>query len=351
MYEHITYEVILQRMLEKVPSGIDKREGSIIYNALAPAAVELQNMYIEFDNILNESFADTQSRDFLIRRAAERGITPAEATNAVLNGSFNVDVPIGSRFSLGDLNYVAIEKISDFNYKMQCETKGTEGNKHFGSLIPIDYIDGLTSAELTEVLIPGEDDEDVESLRTKYFASFDAKPYGGNKQDYIQKTNAISGVGLTKVTPIWNGGGTVKLTILDSNFNAATTTLVDQVQTEIDPKTNPGQGVGIAPIGHIVTVDTATNITVDIAATITFDTGYTWETVSAAATSAIETYLLELRKDWANQTNLIVRISQIETRLLGITGIIDISGTTINGVAQNLTLGEYEIPVMGVITA
>lgn len=351
MYEAITYEVILQRMLDTVPSGIDKREGSIIYNALAPAAVELQNMYIEFDTILNESFADTQSRDFLIRRAAERGITPDEATNAVLNGSFNMDIPIGSRFSLGDLNYVVLEKISDFNYKMQCETKGTEGNKYFGSLIPIDYIDGLTSAELTSVLIPGEDDEDVESLRTKYFTSFDAKPYGGNKQDYIQKTNAISGVGTTKVTPIWNGGGTVKLTILDSNFDAATPTLVDQVQSEIDPTTNPGEGVGIAPIGHVVTVNTVTNITVNIAATITYDTGYSWSTVSAAATAAIEAYLLELRQDWANQTSLIVRISQIETRLLNVTGIVDISGTTINGVAQNLVLGEYEVPVMGVIAA
>ncbi len=56
MYENITYEVILQRMLDRVPNNIDKREGSIIYNALAPAAVELQNMYIEFDAILNEAF-------------------------------------------------------------------------------------------------------------------------------------------------------------------------------------------------------------------------------------------------------------------------------------------------------
>lgn len=68
MYESITYEVILQRMINKVLEqnpNIDTREGSIIYNALAPAAVELQNMYIELDTILNESFADTQSRSTL----------------------------------------------------------------------------------------------------------------------------------------------------------------------------------------------------------------------------------------------------------------------------------------------
>ena len=59
----------------------------------------------------------------------------------------------------------------------------------------------------------------------------------------------------------------------------------------------------------------------------------------------IENYLLELRKTWADEDHLIVRISQIETRLLGIKGIVDINGTTINGAADNLTLGKYEVPV------
>ena len=62
MFEEYTFEVILNAMLARVPDTIDKRQGSIIYNALAPAAVELQNMYINLDVILNETFADTASR-------------------------------------------------------------------------------------------------------------------------------------------------------------------------------------------------------------------------------------------------------------------------------------------------
>ena len=46
MYENITYESILQRMLDRIPDDMDKREGAVIYDALAPAAVELQLMYI-----------------------------------------------------------------------------------------------------------------------------------------------------------------------------------------------------------------------------------------------------------------------------------------------------------------
>ena len=43
MYEHITYEGIMSRILARVPDTLDKREGSIIYDAVAPIAVEIQN--------------------------------------------------------------------------------------------------------------------------------------------------------------------------------------------------------------------------------------------------------------------------------------------------------------------
>lgn len=346
MYENVTYELIMNRMLDRVSDQVDKREGSVIWDALAPAAVELELMYIEFELILQETFGDTASREYLIRRAKERGITPYPATYALLKGEFNIDVPIGSRFSLNELNYSVVEQIGTGVFKMECEALGVQGNKYFGDLIPIEYIDGLQTAKLTELLIPGEDEEDTESLRTRYFESFDTKPFGGNQKDYIQKTNSIAGVGSTKVTPIWDGGGTVKLTILNSEFDKASSELVNTVQQEIDP-TKDGHGVGIAPIGHIVTVNTAEEIAVNITSNIIFDEGYSFTGQKQNIIDAISAYLLELRKEWANQTNLVVRIAQIETRILAIKGIIDISGTKINGAASNLTLTKYQIPVMG----
>lgn len=353
MYENITFEVIMQRMLDRVSDSFDKREGSIIYDALAPAAVELQLMYIEFDIILKETFGDTASREYLIRRAKERGIKPYPATYAILKGIFtpsSLNIPIGSRFSLNDLNYYVKEKISDGVYQLECETIGSQGNQYFGDMIPIDYIDKLETARLTEVLIPGEDEEDTESLRTRYFESFDTKPFGGNQKDYIQKTNSIAGVGSAKVTPVWNGGGTVKLTILNSEFNKASATLIEKVQKEIDP-TQDGKGFGIAPIGHIVTVDTASEIVVNVSSTITFDDGYSFSSLKSQIEKVISDYLLELRKNWVNQTNTIVRIAQIETRILGIQGVIDITNTKINGSSSNLQLTNYEIPIMGGVTA
>ena len=348
MYENVTFESILQRMLDRVPSNMDKREGAIIYDALAPAAVELQIMYIELDVILKETFGDTASREFLIRRAAERGITPSKATYAILKGEFNMDVPIGARFSGSDLNYVAIEKIADGQFQLRCETVGAIGNRNFGDLIPIDYIQGLEFARLTEILIPGEDEEDTELFRARYFASFDPKAYGGNVNDYLMKTNSLPGVGATKVTPIWNGGGTVKLTILNSEFNKASSVLIESVQEAIDP-TQDESGIGIAPIGHVVTVETAAEIELTVSASITFAEGYSFDEKKPEIIDVIESYLLEIRKTWANYDYAIVRIAQIESNIMGIEGVIDIENTQINGSTSNLVLGKYEIPVLGAV--
>ncbi len=343
----MTYEEILQRMLDRVPNNIDKREGSVIYNALAPAAVELAQMHIEVERILNEGFADTASREYLIKRAAERGITPYPATAAVVKGEFNIDVPIGSRFSLDDLNYVVVEKISNGIFKLQCETIGSKANRYFGTLIPIEHIEGLTSAEITEILIPGEDEEETEIFRERYFRSFDPQSYGGNIADYKEKTKAIPGIGGVKVYPVWNGGGTVKLVILNSEFEKPSLELINRVQTIIDPVTNQGEGLGVAPIGHIVTVEGVTETPINISTSITYESGYSWEDIKPYVENVIDEYFLELIKDWENQDSIVIRISQIESRILELDGVVDIADTQINGLAENLTLESNEIPVRG----
>ncbi len=55
----------------------------------------------------------------------------------------------------------------------------------------------------------------------------------------------------------------------------------------------------------------------------------------------------EERKNWGSQGYLIVRIAYIEARILGIRGGLDIGNTKVNGVAENLVLGELDIPVLG----
>lgn len=341
----ITYEEILERMLARIPEGFDKREGSIIFDALAPAAVELQLLYLDLENLIKDTFADSASREFLIRRARERGIIPYPSSFAILKAvtkPSDVEIPRGARFNLEDLNYKIVEKIGSGLYQVECESPGSIGNKYFGTLIPIEYIDGLESIEITELLIAGEDEEDTESIRTRYFDSFDSKAYGGNIKDYIQKTNSIAGVGATKVTPVWKGGGTVLLTVLDGDYNRASETLIKKVQEEIDPEPQ-AKGLGIAPIGHSVTVRTADEIMINIKTKISWKADKDLNQVK----EIIDKYLAELRKTWDKEEILIVRISQIESRILGLDGVLDIGNTQINGKEENLVIDRYGLPVLG----
>lgn len=395
MYENVTYETILERMLDRVSNKLDKREGSVIYDTHSPTAIELQILYIELDNIIKEAYGDTASREFLIKRCKERGIEPYEATSTILKGNFtpvNIDVS-GQRFNIGSINFTVLEKIAEGEYQVQCETPGIVGNQQLGAITPIDYIDGLETAELTEILIPGEDEEETEDLRKRYFDSFNEKAFGGNVQDYLEKTNAIPGVGSVKVTRVWNGdispsnlipsdavkswydsisstlsgepkiwldkvynaakykklttGGTVLLTILNSDFGVASDTLIQTVQQTIDPDEYAGEGYGFAPIGHVVNIESAKAVSVNVKTDITFDVGYSWSNLQNSINSVISDYLLELRKSWADNPYLVVRVSQIETRILSIMGIVDVDNTKINGTSDNLTLEKYEVPVFG----
>lgn len=361
MYENETFEVIQARKMDFIKamdggSELDTREGSMIHFATAGNSAELAQMYIKLDVTLNETFADTASRDNLIKRTAETGMTPDPATYAVLKGVFtpsSLEMIIGTRFSGNGVNYAITEKISDGVYRLQCESLGVVGNQYLGDLIPVLYVPGLETCKLTEVLIPGEDEQATESIRTEYFDSFDDKAYGGNVADYTKEINDLDGVGGVKIYPVWNGAGTVKAVIINSLFGQPAAELIAAVQEAVDPAAYSGQGYGIAPIDHVVTIAGVTTTAVNIATTITYQSGYTWADIQSYVNAAIDAYFTELNQTWQStktltvNNGLIVRISQIETRLLNITGVLDITGTTLNGTASNLTLGVDNIAVRG----
>ena len=90
----------------------------------------------------------------------------------------------------------------------------------------------------------------------------------------------------------------------------------------------------------------ATEKVINVSCTVILLEGYTLTPIKAKIQEAIEGYLLEMRKVWENGS-LIVRISQIENRILSIEGVLDVLNTKINGSTENLPLNVEEIPVIG----
>jgi uncharacterized phage protein gp47/JayE len=356
MFEDRTYDSLLQEKLDTVDGRYDKREGSIIYDALAPNSAEDAQVYITLAWMYSQQSGETASRENLIKIALDtRGISPYGATYAQLKGVFNIPVEIGERFSIDEYNYAVTELLDsdDNTYILQCETAGTDGNKRLGTLIPINYIAGLTSAELTEVLVYARDEEDTEAFRQRWRESFNTKSFGGNKADYIEKITAINGVGGVKVERCTNAagemqGGHVRCTIISSNYGAPSSELVERVQTVIDPEVNQGEGDGLAPIGAVVTICPVNEFTIDIETSITYEDGYGYEDIKSLIEAAVDKYFKSLSETWSSSSSgLVVRISMLESSLLSIAGIIDISGTMLNGLDENIILDGYSIPVRG----
>lgn len=350
--EYFDYDTILQRMLDRVPIQIDKREGSIIYNALAPVAAELAQMYIVLKNNIDLVFVDTAVDEYLDRLCNQIGIYRNEATYAIKQGQFYdennnlIDIEINSRFTCGDLYWYAVEKISTGVYKVQCESEGTQGNNITGNLVPIDYIQGLNYGTLTDLLIPGEEMETDEALRERYMEKSNDIAFGGNILDYKQRTKQLDGIGAVKVIPVWNGPGTVKLIILDSDYNKANNYLIESTQNAVCPGLE-SNGIGFAPIGHMVTVTTVEETFINVSTMVTLaETGILLD-VKENIRKAIENYLLELRKTWENNETLIVRKSQIETIILAIDNVIDVQNTILNNSFGNVEILKTSIPVMG----
>lgn len=401
MYENMTYEALLKRALSRVPTGIDKREGSMVMNGVAPSMAEIAQLYIGLDFVFTATYLATAPREYLIKRAADRNMAPYPASAAVFRAEFNIEVPEGTRFSCDDLNFVVNGLIEEdepcewIAHRVTCETPGAAANSYSGTLIPIEYVDGLTHAELIGVLIPGDDVEDTEVFRQRVLDSFHSLAFGGNQADYVEKVTAMDGVKAVKVHPVWNGdidpaalipdetvqawytstvatlsgaaadwltavytaalnkkltvGGTVKLVLMASNNAAPTTTLIETVQTAVDPTQNAGEGLGLAPIGHVVNVTGVTPVPVNITLNLTYASGWNWEAVQSYVEAVIDDYFEELASTWASSDYLTVRISQIESRILsGCAAMItDIGGTQINGEEANLVLDADSIPVRG----
>ena len=369
-----TFKYLMESALDNVPDSLDKREGSIIYDALAPACYELAEYYMELKKILENTFASTASTGYLDLRVAEQGLERYAASYAVKRGDFLTSsgnpavIPIGSRFSVIsdtlNINYEVTEAyLDEFGavvpgaYRMTCEEIGTQGNNYTGPLIPITFISSLKTATLSDLLVPARDEETDDELRDRYFLTVNDKPFGGNLAQYDEELKGIDGVGEVQIYPVWNGGGSVKLSIIDAEYNIITNDFINTLQNMIDP-TPQGTGLGLAPIGHTVTVTTPTEKTIDITATVVIESGYTLGQITPLIEEAIESYLLGLREIWGisddlNNYALAVYIARINAAVLGVAGIANITGTTINGLASDLTLTQnattQELPVLGTV--
>ncbi|MDR7001553.1 baseplate J/gp47 family protein [Neobacillus niacini] len=349
-YEDKTPDVIHASMLENVDPEIDQREGSVTHDLTMPAAIEIANAYIELDAVLTLGFADTTEDNYLDMRAGEHGVTRRQAVVATgsvtLTGPDNTVVPSGTRLQTSGTSPIFFVTTADVTIVggtatvgAEAEEAGAAGNVAIGeinALAPGDLY-GIVSVTNAANFDGGVDTEDDESLLARLKDRVQNPVTSGNAAHYRQWALEVAGVGDAKVYPIWNGGGTVKVVLLDADKTAPAQSVVDAVSSHIEEN---------RPIGATVTVVGATEVPINISVTLTLDSGKTVDDAKAEITSLLTDYLKTLAF-----VDSIVRYSKIASLVLDAESVIDYSSLTVNGGTANITIADASVAVAGTVTA
>ncbi|GGI97105.1 baseplate J/gp47 family protein [Paenibacillus hunanensis] len=365
-----TEEQIMQRMLDKVPSDIDKSEGSFIWDAGAPVAFMLSEAAIWAQELLHRGFASTAaSNDDSYRseeldlRAAEHGVTRRAAVSA--SGTIRFTGEPGKMIPAGTVVATPADDVSDeasqeyettaavmlnasgtADVPIRALVAGKASNVAAGTITILSTaVNGVTGVTNPAAITGGADVESDVSLLERFYAKVRNQGTSGNKAQYMQWASEIAGVGASRVIPLWKGPGTVGMYVLDTDKRAANAEIVANVQKYIDP-TQDGQGEGTAPAGPIVTVMPAEEVAINISVQLTLASDATLEGVKALIQNGVTSYLKQLAF-----TDSLVRYTRIAAILLDIPPIIDYSNLTVNGISdKNIEIGASQVAVLGTVT-
>jgi uncharacterized phage protein gp47/JayE len=270
-----TQTALLQTALNAARDDVDKREGSILYDALAPLAFLAGKLIEVFKGIAEDSDIQTSQGEALDWTASQFGIYRTEATAAVKEAQAT---PNDIEFEAGDtfktesglgLNWKCTEVLSDGKIVVQCQTAGAEGGADYGELIPDESKDGLQSLVFCGTRSAGADAETDAAFRIRFWRELQRESYGGNFADYqkwiftsfAQESNGAAIKGAS-IFPVWNGGGTIKIVPYieteESVLESPTAETLTALKSYLDPEPNDGKGAGIAPIGHAITIEAPT---------------------------------------------------------------------------------------------
>ncbi len=349
MFEDRTFENILDEMMEDMPDGVSTMEGSLIYNACAKQAARLEEAYLAMEGLEQNMYADTADLEHLMRAGNDRGCFIEAATYAEFEAQFNCEIPDGSEFNIDEYNYTVFRCVDEAEhvYEIGCDTAGAAPNILLGDLEPVEYIEGFEWGKILRCVKEGTDEEDEESYRARLLATFDYRGFAGNREYYAARLKELDGVLGCKMERVRAPTDRILITIIGDGYRSPSERTVEAVQTAVDPIVNSGEGEGIAPIGHRVTIAPVAETAIDIVTNISYANGYVYEDVRPYIEMEIEDYFLRLRQSWEASEEIVIRILQIEAEIVEIEGIVDVTDTMLNGQAKNLKITDGSVPVKG----
>ena len=347
----LTFETIVSRMKADLKNPPNRVEGSFAADNIQAVAKEILKYYDYVEFLQDQHYAETAQGEYLDKKAKEVGVFRKEPTKAngfaTFEGTPGVMIPAGFRVHSDSYTYITkeigyIEDNGQVVLPIEAEKAGKESNIPAGSIYKFDSgVGGLRRVHNEKAVENGTDLEDDESLRERTLLRMRYPGTSGNQYHYMHWAMEVDGVGRVRVFPVWDGPGTVKVSILDSNQRVANQDLIKKVKHHID---NDGDSMGesLAPIGALLTVDTAKTKNLNIEGKVILEQGSRLrredlaETLKKELQAYIDTTI-------AYKTSRLT-VAKVIDILYSVEGVQDITELTVNGVNDSIAFGQEEIP-------
>ena len=353
-------EDIHQRMMANLPADIDDTPGGYAYDFTRPTATEqaeLREFYLV--RIIMAMFPQYAWDELLDLHAQQVHLTRHQATYAkgyiVITGEPGTEIDAGSIFAtpaVGSLDSVEFLTDEDciigedgtVTVAVTADEPGAASNVPAGAVTladdPDEDIESITNPEPME---GGADEEDDDSLWDRIAEEYaNSNTYLGNDSDYIRWAKEAGAGGCT-VDPCWDGPGTVKLVLVDTNGQPASDELVQAVYDYI--VSDDDRMKRLLPTGCAkLTVTAATTIYVNF--TIT---GLQYESTTdiyqiqrAFAKAVAEVFPKAIEQK-------LLRYNDVRPLIKGLSGVTDFETFLMNGSMANISLHTDEYPAVGTL--
>ncbi|ACQ54907.1 baseplate J/gp47 family protein [Clostridium botulinum] len=346
MYEE-TREDILNRMKNNTNDELNKGEGTYIHDNLTPVSIELEKQNIKLNDVLNKVFIEKALRngyeDEVIARCAEMGIYRKEGKNATdtitLIGAEGIIIEKGFLVQTkNNIQFKTIEEkiipgCGEIDIPIQALDVGSRYNVKANTIVemPIQIV-GVTEVTNKNNITNGIDIEPIEDLYKRYKVKVTTPATSGNKYHYYLWAMEVQGVGDCIVKPLWDGNGTVKVILIDSNKKKPNEEIIKNVKEHIEE---------VRPIGASITVVGIEESNININVNIQIDTSTTLEEVKEKIENNINDYFKTIAFK-----EKVVRYTRIASCILDVQGIIDYEKLKINDSTENIKLNDEQVAIL-----
>lgn len=361
MYEDMTPERIRSRILGRLKTDLQTREGSFTNDVIAAAAVEISECYHSLDALLPAFYVDETSGPYIDLQAGIVGIVRKSGTRAhcpiLFTGADGAVIPEGAVY------YTA----SGLAFSLEAAVTIRDGTGE-GSLLAAEVGDAynIAAGEIVtalrnytgvasftnEAADGGADPETDAALLARYLERMQKPATSGNPYHYQQWAKEVEGIGAARIVSKWNGPGTVKVIVADQDLSPATAAAVAACAAHIEAE---------RPIGPEVTVEAAKTLEISVEAEVTLDASASRAAVRAALEEALSGYLRQLASSaFGGSVDLQfetleagayeVRFNRAAFLLMSIPGVVDYTALRLNGGTEDLTIPADTLPVLTEVT-